>query len=73
MLLGPKLDRAQLESHSYSRYLKRVIVTPAIELSARPDVRGTADTDGGAYSPSVNSPRTHSRLSHHPVLRTDRQ
>ena len=22
------------------------------ELSARPEVRGTADTDGGAYSPS---------------------
>ena len=25
------------------------------ELSARPEVRGTADTDGGAYSPSGQS------------------
>ena len=26
-----------------------------VKLSARPEVRGTADTDGGAYSPSGQS------------------
>ena len=36
-------------------------------LSARPEVRGTADTDGEPIPFPVNPPRTHSRLYHHPV------
>ena len=35
-------------------------------MSALPEVRGTADTDGGAYSPSGQS-SSYSRLYHHPV------
>ena len=38
-----------------------------VKLSARPEVRGMADTNGGTYSLAINPPRTHSRLYHHPV------
>ena len=37
-------------------------------MSARPEVRGTADTDGGAYSPSgQSSPYLLKTIYHHPV------
>ena len=44
----------------------------AMQTSARPEVRGTADVGWRSLNPlPINPPRTHSRLYHHMFFRTD--